>query len=862
MIRTKPSTSTITRRYDATSREHADLFEDHIIDYIKEWSDIVSHKFEMEMKEMKEYREEKKRRKQQVKQLRSHRDKMYSINKDKAEDETPKLLYKEDKLEVANHRYEKHKKILAQIIEELIDGSWKDLYPLMANIYQLEMDTTNKKVAILGGLQNSIDKLSKITREQASSPSSVSSKTTLWRSLRTDWLNSGPVPTVPTPDATQPMAKTLSTPVPTMESEKRNDEERPPVIDESILTEREDLPEDTEQRELLGEQMHVTQGTEQMPGSQIDQATGSQTVQPLIDRQAATPYTETTQPEKDQPDEYQNKQSGLMGAVLPPYITGDKKEQKKEPSEFQPTQKMEPQDKQPGLVRSVLSPYYKGEENVQEEIRVDEPEEQQDDTQENQGGLLSSLLPPYSKGETADRDNEQEELRVDEPEEQQDNTQEKQGGLLSSLLPPYSKGETTDDNEQEEIRVDEPEEQQDNTQEKQGGLLSALLPPYSKGETTTRDNFQDEEDDNYPGKQEGDSRNKSSGLMGSLLPPYSKGENTDRDNVRDEQNTQQYDSQDKQHGLVGSIKSYMTGHDKEGDEGDERDPSQNSQRMDSQQQNESLSKQSGLVGSIKSYFKGKPDDLGNTSQNRASYSEGGQFGESQETGDLMYGTNESEYDQPAAFIDTGISQRNEDQTNEPEYDRQSAFLEKGQSEFQRSPPTSSKNVQFEEPQDDEWENINDNMRESELDQPAAFVDMGATHSQENQAAGYQREGLIVDDTSRNNQSQKDQSGSREKQPSEANIDRMTEFQNDPLREFRGDSQDQVKEDPSTATKDDPKDSSDEYAKSAAFLIDQPLAFQIDEPVTFQVVDQPVAAQPTDSVNFEIYETDPNQTSSK
>ncbi len=102
VIRTKPSTSTITRRHDATSREHADLFEDHIIDYIKEWSDIVSHKFETEMKEMKEYREEKKRRKQQVKQLRTHRDKMYSINKDKAEDETPKLLHKEDKLDVAN----------------------------------------------------------------------------------------------------------------------------------------------------------------------------------------------------------------------------------------------------------------------------------------------------------------------------------------------------------------------------------------------------------------------------------------------------------------------------------------------------------------------------------------------------------------------------------------------------------------------------------------------------------------------------------------------------------------------------------------------------------------------------------------
>jgi hypothetical protein len=137
-------------------------YEDTIIDYVIDWSKLVSVKVTSEIKEASTSRDLVVKYKKKVANLRARNEKTQAKQTQVPEKLVDKLDRNQDKLEQAEHAYEKHMTNLDRLCSELIDQSWKDLYPLLVKLVSQEQKEITEKSLILSDLFKVINGLSEV----------------------------------------------------------------------------------------------------------------------------------------------------------------------------------------------------------------------------------------------------------------------------------------------------------------------------------------------------------------------------------------------------------------------------------------------------------------------------------------------------------------------------------------------------------------------------------------------------------------------------------------------------------------------------------------------------------------------------
>ena len=166
-----------------TMLDSEDQFEDKVIDYAIEWKQLVTLKFTSELKMVVESRREMERYTKKVESLRASHDRHW--NKDVPTKLVEKLERNEDKLRVASRTFEKHERNLILLVDSLIDQSWKDLYPLILQLFSFDVQCAQDRALVMTELNNVVCDLNFLGHEQGLD-SEGRSATDLWRSLRSE----------------------------------------------------------------------------------------------------------------------------------------------------------------------------------------------------------------------------------------------------------------------------------------------------------------------------------------------------------------------------------------------------------------------------------------------------------------------------------------------------------------------------------------------------------------------------------------------------------------------------------------------------------------------------------------------------
>lgn len=183
-----PSYKTVNSSISTASRCQEDQYEEKIIDYAIEWKKLVTLKFTSEYEEVQNSKRDVEHYTKKVTGLRGNRKRSKSNGKEVGTKLSEKLERNEEKLEQASKSYDKHKRSLLHLVDELVDKSWKDLFPLMILIFEFDVNNAQERAMVLSELHDVMKDLSVAASENGISlPPNGNSATELWRTLRSEW---------------------------------------------------------------------------------------------------------------------------------------------------------------------------------------------------------------------------------------------------------------------------------------------------------------------------------------------------------------------------------------------------------------------------------------------------------------------------------------------------------------------------------------------------------------------------------------------------------------------------------------------------------------------------------------------------
>ena len=190
------SFATVTENLSKSSLLHESEFEEKVIDYTIEWEKIVSVKFKSELKEASESRKVLEKYQKKVGHLRSNKQKLLAKGKDPSKAAEEKLVRNEGKLEDAEHNFEKHQTNLGRLSEQFIEKSWKDLYPLLVQLMELDLGSSKERQVITLDLQDVLKDLTD-TAEKNEIGVVGGTATELWRTIPGGLREGSTTPTKP-----------------------------------------------------------------------------------------------------------------------------------------------------------------------------------------------------------------------------------------------------------------------------------------------------------------------------------------------------------------------------------------------------------------------------------------------------------------------------------------------------------------------------------------------------------------------------------------------------------------------------------------------------------------------------------------
>ncbi len=154
----------------AQSRANDNEFQSDVVNYVKDWEKVITERVELELKHVKELEATKRHYEQKVEGLREKFNQKEGKGKSTSQGNVEKLDRNEDKLKDAFSVYEREAGKLCTLLEAATHEGYKDLYPLVKNYLEWEINRNSREHEIAERMRGILDCLNEKMGSQIQSP--------------------------------------------------------------------------------------------------------------------------------------------------------------------------------------------------------------------------------------------------------------------------------------------------------------------------------------------------------------------------------------------------------------------------------------------------------------------------------------------------------------------------------------------------------------------------------------------------------------------------------------------------------------------------------------------------------------------
>ena len=133
-------------------------FQEHVLDYIAEWEEVVTTIIDQETRRVKKLQRERVHYEKKVDSLRRRVNSMEAKGKETSK-QGERLNRNEQKLKNAWESHEQRAGKLCVLLEQVTKYGWMDLYPLVKNSIKWELNRLGRENVIYGRLPSTLDSL-------------------------------------------------------------------------------------------------------------------------------------------------------------------------------------------------------------------------------------------------------------------------------------------------------------------------------------------------------------------------------------------------------------------------------------------------------------------------------------------------------------------------------------------------------------------------------------------------------------------------------------------------------------------------------------------------------------------------------
>lgn len=132
-------------------------FQEYVVDYATRWEDAVTRKVDKELKDVRKLQQNRLHYEKKVESLRKKVNSLDTKGKEIPADLVEKLGRNEQKLKDAWKTHEWNASRLCALIEQVVEYGWKDLVPLVSNLFKYEFNRSGSDLIIYGKFPLLID---------------------------------------------------------------------------------------------------------------------------------------------------------------------------------------------------------------------------------------------------------------------------------------------------------------------------------------------------------------------------------------------------------------------------------------------------------------------------------------------------------------------------------------------------------------------------------------------------------------------------------------------------------------------------------------------------------------------------------
>lgn len=157
-----PTLKSVRDKLSKVSKASEVKYDASVIDYAVEWEKTLATKFGSELKEISEARLNLDHYKTKMGNLHSSKEKVEAKDKQLTPKQADKLLRNQEKLEEAEHEYQKHMSNLDKLTEDLVTTSWTYLYPLLVKLLEFDPAYSEENTMVLAECYDVLNNLNSI----------------------------------------------------------------------------------------------------------------------------------------------------------------------------------------------------------------------------------------------------------------------------------------------------------------------------------------------------------------------------------------------------------------------------------------------------------------------------------------------------------------------------------------------------------------------------------------------------------------------------------------------------------------------------------------------------------------------------
>lgn len=157
-----PTLKSVRNKLSTVSKASENKYDSTVIDYAIDWEKTLTSKFESELKELDEARRTLEHYLKKMGTLTSSKEKVEAKDKQLSPKQADKLQRNQEKLEQAEHEYQKHMFNLGLLSDDLVKTSWTYLYPLLVKLLEFDPAHAEEKAIVLAECHDVLKNLNSV----------------------------------------------------------------------------------------------------------------------------------------------------------------------------------------------------------------------------------------------------------------------------------------------------------------------------------------------------------------------------------------------------------------------------------------------------------------------------------------------------------------------------------------------------------------------------------------------------------------------------------------------------------------------------------------------------------------------------